>query len=976
MLRLTLAVLSCVVVQALDNGLGLTPALAYSTWNRFFNDINETLVQQLADALVSTGLRDAGVEYINIDAGMWVKDRDAEGNLQCNPATFPSGVASLADYVHVRGLKLGVYTDLATGSCGTGPGSGGHYATDAAHFAALGVDYLKVDYCGTGIPEGGDQELAAWGAFADALNATGRPIYLSICPKSDLPKGTTGPLAPYAGETGLYFPPSNWTREQKRAVSNSWLVEVRNNVDGWGPSSAHCIDVGHPCGMITNIDSQVALGRWEETGPGGLVDADMLEICQFNGTANRPGLTTSEGRLHYFTWAVLPSPLILSFDARTIQSVPGGQACLDMVKNPEVLAINQDSAVIGARLLQQQSIKPPYGANSSEEVAFQVFGRTLANGDRAALLINRSPAPSLMHVSWAELGLPQPNSAASVRDVGGRTDLGSFPQGFSATVQSHDALFLRVSQAAQTAPPVALLQTAAAQYDVIVYGATPCGIAAAIAASREGRTVLLLHPLARIGGMMTGGLGHTDVGNRSVIGGLALDVFKAIGAKYGSTAPVFDFEPHVSLDVFRELLAAEGGKVTLLVSTTVVGAQKNGASVSSITVVPSAVAQSDMASAIAQSDTYSGSVFVDATYEGDLLALAGISFAFGREGNTTYGETLAGRLAVPNNVSGHQFSVPLDYRNATTGALLPLITGSEPGAEGEGDAKVQAYNFRSCLTKVVSNRVPIPKPSQYDPGTWELLRRYLAVVGDRKGFDLGSLMNVSPLPNGKTDVNNNGCISTDAIGLSWEWPTASPARRVQLYSDHLQYQASFFYFLTSDSSVPAKIRADMQSYGYCADEFSDSGFWPPQLYVREGRRMVSDFVFTQKDRETDRTKPDSIGLFSYNIDTHNAQRFPQGTYVRNEGDVEVDAALGPGQMPFRMIVPRAAEAKNVLAPVPASASHIGYGTIRLEPQFLILGQSAGVAAAQFLSSGVSSVQEVDVDTLQARLRVLNQIIDL
>jgi hypothetical protein len=230
-------------------------------------------------------------------------------------------------------------------------------------------------------------------------------------------------------------------------------------------------------------------------------------------------------------------------------------------------------------------------------------------------------------------------------------------------------------------------------------------------------------------------------------------------------------------------------------------------------------------------------------------------------------------------------------------------------------------------------------------------------------------------------VNNNGAISTDAIGMSWGWATAPPAARAAMFAAHKLYTQSFLWFLASDAAVPPAVRAEVATWGLAADEFTDSQGWPTQLYVREGRRMVSDFVFTQRDREVNRTKPDSIGLFSYNMDTHNSQRFVQieaggVAWVRNEGDVEVGGGDGPGQLPWRMIVPRRAEATNLLAPVPASASHIAYGAVRLEPQFLILGQSAGVAAGRFVASGGASFQDVDVPALQARLRALGQLIDI
>ena len=278
----TLALLS--LAAALDNGVGLLPALGFSTWNRFLYGINASLIMEIADALVATGLRDSGFKYLNLDAGVWLHERDAAGDLQANPALFPGGLKPIAAYLNARGLRLGVYTDIGVGSCGPGPGSGGHWPQDARFFASLPAEYLKADFCGG--PQNYDpaSELAAWAEAAEALNATGWPMYFSICPKSNAPRNLTGPLTPYAGQTGLYFPPQAWTREQKRAVASAWLVEVRNNVDGWSPLTSSCKDVGAPCGMVTNIDSQVAFGKWEETGPGGLVDADILEVCQFSAS--------------------------------------------------------------------------------------------------------------------------------------------------------------------------------------------------------------------------------------------------------------------------------------------------------------------------------------------------------------------------------------------------------------------------------------------------------------------------------------------------------------------------------------------------------------------------------------------------------------------------------------------------------------------------------------------------------------------
>jgi alpha-galactosidase len=433
--------------RALDNGVGLLPPLAWSTWNRFGFAINETLVQQMADAIVDSGLASAGYRFVNVDAGMWAPTRDAAGNLQTN-AAFPSGARALADYVHARGLKMGFYTDLGAGSCDPhAPGSGGHWPQDAAFMAAAGMDYLKVDDCGSPQVDDPAAELASWARVAAAVNATGRPVYLSICPKSDLPANTTGPLAQFRGERGLYFPPLAWRREDKRAVANAWLVEVRNNVDAFSPASnSPCVYVGKPCGMVTNIDSAVGLGRWEETGPGGFADADMLEVCQFNGTYNKPGMTASEGRLHYYVWATLPSPLILTADVRTLNGTAEGRECLDMLLNPEILAINQDPRVAGARLLRAGADPSP--PTTADDVTFQVLGRPLAaRGAFAAVLVNRARTPLAVTLDWGELGLPNPAGAARVRDAGARADVGSFSGGWTTTVPARDAVVVTVTQA-------------------------------------------------------------------------------------------------------------------------------------------------------------------------------------------------------------------------------------------------------------------------------------------------------------------------------------------------------------------------------------------------------------------------------------------------------------------------------------------------------------------------------------------------
>ena len=520
-----------------------------------------------------------------------------------------------------------------------------------------------------------------------------------------------------------------------------------------------------------------------------------------------------------------------------------------------------------------------------------------------------------------------------------------------------------------------------ASYDIIIYGATPAGIQAALAAANEGRTALLATPQPLVGGMMSGGLGKTDVGNPAAIGGASAAFFSAVCAEYNDTSSTacYLFEPHVAEDVFNKLLAAASGRVDVALGTTLAAVARGPRGLASASFVPTAAAERARgASALAAlpASVVSARVFIDASYEGDLLAAAGLTTAVGRESNATYNESHGGVLPEPNPFSNHQFKVFVDPLNATTGAPLKWVSAGPPAPVGSGDDKVEAYNFRLCMTRNASNLAPFPRPADYEPADWELARRYLKAANVS---NFSWLVTLSPVPRGKTDTNNNGSFSTDAIGLSWAWPRATPAERADLFAAHVSYTQGFFWFLQHDPDVPAPVAAEAREWGLAADEFKATANWPPQLYVREGRRLVGDFVFRQQDRQTDIRKNDSIGLFSYQIDSHNAQRYvsptpPHGAL--NEGDFELFG--GPlGQMPYRVMVPARAEAAgaNVLAPVPLSASHMGYGCLRVEPTLMVLGQAAGVAAAHAIAEG-ADVQDVDVGRLQARLRALGAKIDL
>ena len=463
--------------------------------------------------------------------------------------------------------------------------------------------------------------------------------------------------------------------------------------------------------------------------------------------------------------------------------------------------------------------------------------------------------------------------------------------------------------------------------DVIIYGATPGGIQTALSAFSEGLKVLLIHPLSFPGGLMSGGLGATDKGNEEAIGGKSLQFFNDVCTQFSSSsAPCYDFPPHAARITFLRYLASASSGVEVLYNSTLVSVSKEGTVVTSITVAPTSVVESGEAPLPSHSLlTLSAPYFVDASYEGDLVAAGGISFAVGRESREEFNESHAGVMSEPSSLGSHQFKVHVDTR-WPNGTLLPglePLSPSTPGTPGSGDGKVQAYNFRLTMTRNTSNWRPFPTPKAYNSDYWELARRYFK-AGNVTSF--ASLMNLVPVGQGKTDTNNNGPISTDFIGGSWAFPTATPSQRRVIWEAHKEYTASFFWFLQNDPDIPASITQEARTWGLTLDEFLETEGWTPQLYVREGRRMRGAYVFTQRDRQYNLTKPDSIGLFSYNIDSHNCQRYAASpTQPLNEGDFEMYG--GPlGQIPYRVITPVREEATNVLAPVPLSATHMGYGS--------------------------------------------------
>jgi hypothetical protein len=512
--------------------------------------------------------------------------------------------------------------------------------------------------------------------------------------------------------------------------------------------------------------------------------------------------------------------------------------------------------------------------------------------------------------------------------------------------------------------------------DVVVYGGTSGGVAAAVQAARMGKSVVLIEPGRHLGGLTSGGLGATDIGNKKAIGGVAREFYQRVYRHYDQpdawTSETFEqyrkrakhfvdadtmwgFEPHVAEQIFRQMLAEAGVKPVLGERLDrKAGVRKQAGRIVSI--------------AMQSGRTFGGWMFIDATYEGDLMAAAGVRYTVGREANSQYGETLDG--VQTKNAKSHQFEKPVDPY-VTPGdpqsGLLPGIHAGEPGDEGIGDRRMQAYNFRMCLTDVPENRRPYPKPAHYDPLRYELLLRHLEAGG--RAF----LGGPTPMPNRKSDTNNHGAFSTDDIGMNYEYPQADQPMREKVFAEHRDYQLGLMWTLANDSRVPAEIRKQINRWGLARDEFTDSDNWPHQLYVREARRMVADYVMTEQNCRGKRVAEDSVGLAAYTMDSHNVQRYvdPEG-HARNEGDVQV-GGFPPYPISYRSIVPKPSECTNLLVPVCLSASHISYGSIRMEPVFMVLGQSAATAAAQAIDED-RDVQTIDYPQLRQRLAKDKQIL--
>lgn len=513
------------------------------------------------------------------------------------------------------------------------------------------------------------------------------------------------------------------------------------------------------------------------------------------------------------------------------------------------------------------------------------------------------------------------------------------------------------------------------EYDVAVYGGTPGGVTAAVQAARLGKSATLISFNGFVGGMTSGGLTATDLGDKESIGGMALEFYRRVGALQG-------FSPSKAETMYLKKLEEAG--VKLLLNRPLVSAKNESGRILSIE--------------LQTGETVRAKMFIDATYEGDLLAAANVSYHVGREPASTYGESLGGQWQQVSWKDVYQFCrlpiSPYKIPDDPKSGLLPEISRETAGKPGQGDFKVQAYNFRVFLSNA-ADRIPFPRPDGYDPGRYALLARFLnfdPAVEWKLNYTVAPMTD-GPVQIRPGDSNNAGSFSTDYVGGNYRWPDGTytpgsfdklpPPRRglpvalpelykirEKIFQDHVNYQQGLYHFLAQDPQVPAELRERVSRWGLDPKEFPETGHWPHQLYIREGRRMVSDYVMTQADCERERVAEDSVGLASYPMDSHFCQRVvveEKGkTTVRNEGGFGHNCKNGPYPVAYRSIVPKKEECTNLLVPVALSSSHVAFGSIRMEPVFMILGQSAGTAASLAID-GNQAVQDVPYATLRELL---------
>ncbi|MDX1640664.1 MAG: FAD-dependent oxidoreductase [Balneolaceae bacterium] len=524
--------------------------------------------------------------------------------------------------------------------------------------------------------------------------------------------------------------------------------------------------------------------------------------------------------------------------------------------------------------------------------------------------------------------------------------------------------------------------------DVIIYGGTSAAVTAAVKVARTGQSVIMVSPDIHLGGLSSGGLGFTDTGNKEVIGGLSREFYQRVYEYYqqdetwqwqdrseygnrgqGTTAldeefgTMWIFEPHIAEQVFEDFIDDEG--ITVLRDEWL--DRKDGVMVEDGRIVSFETLSGKK---------FSGRMFIDATYEGDLMAAAGVSYHVGREANSVYDEEWNG---VQTGVYHHNHFFPPDgpyidpyiSPGDPSSGIIGGVSVAPPGKKGSGDHRVQAYCFRMCLSDHPDNKVPFPKPDNYEPSQYILLLRlFESGWHERNNF----FTKYDEIPNRKTDTNNHGPVSTDYIGMNYDYPEASYERRQQIIQEHEDYQKGMMYFLANDPRVPREIQNEVKRWGLAKDEFTDNGNWPHQLYIREARRMIGDFVMTEHEVLGNRDVPEPVGMGSYTLDSHNVQRYITAEgYVQNEGDIGVSPDQ-PYEIAYGSIIPKKEEIQNLLVPVAMSASHIAFGSIRMEPVFMVLGHSAGAAAVLALREG-QAVQDVNYDDLRKELEADGQVLE-
>ena len=538
------------------------------------------------------------------------------------------------------------------------------------------------------------------------------------------------------------------------------------------------------------------------------------------------------------------------------------------------------------------------------------------------------------------------------------------------------------------------------RFDIVVYGATSAGIATAIQGSRMGKKVMLIEPSSRIGGLTTGGLGQTDIGNKQAIGGISREFYQNIkrfyvqpenwkwqsresykdGGQTRSSAnedAMWTFEPSAALRVFEEMLSKEKN-ITIAYHQRL--NRENG-----VVLINKTIQSIRMESG----EVYIGKMFIDCTYEGDLMAAAGVTYTVGRESNSQYVESLNGvqtgktgltlRNTISRNAYYHNFIDGVDpyvIKGNPKSGLLPFIVSEKPNIDGSGDDKIQAYCFRMTLTDHIDNKIPFSKPLRYNEMDYELLfRNYEARSGSvNKMYNYGDPLVPwinSDMPNRKTDTNNQKGFSTDFIGQNYAYPDATYQERDIIIQRHKDFQQGLMWTLAYHPRIPEEVRAVVSKWGLCKDEFETNQGWSGQLYVREARRMVSDYVMNQKNCEKLEIVDDAVGLGAYGMDSHHIQRYVDANgHVKNEGNVEAGVS-SPFPVSYRSIVPKKSEVQNLFVPVCLSASHIAFGSIRMEPVFMVLGQSSAIAASLAIDKKINA-QAIEYKILKPLLLQFGQ----